>query len=81
MMVKLEMAIILHHMVLNFQWEPFEQDHPIAFPFVKFPKASPIEFTSFLPPQSIGIHEWEWIHKQLHHLYQSLHLTAMICCS
>uniref|UniRef100_A0A5K0Y8A2 Uncharacterized protein n=1 Tax=Nymphaea colorata TaxID=210225 RepID=A0A5K0Y8A2_9MAGN len=42
MMVKLEMAIILHHMVLNFQWMPFEQDHPIAFPFVEFPKGLPI---------------------------------------
>nr|VVW83057.1 unnamed protein product [Nymphaea colorata] len=41
MMVKVEMVIILHHMVLNFQWEPFEQDHPIAFPFVKFPKGLP----------------------------------------
>ncbi|XP_031493957.1 cytochrome P450 90B1 isoform X1 [Nymphaea colorata] len=41
-LAKLEMAIFLHHMVLNFQWEPFEQDHPLAFPFIEFPKGLPI---------------------------------------
>lgn len=42
-LAKLEMAVFLHHMVLDFHWEPAERDHPLAFPFVEFPKGLPIK--------------------------------------
>lgn len=41
-LAKLEMAVFLHHLVLNFHWEAAEPDHPLALPFVDFPKGLPI---------------------------------------
>ncbi|KAK1357573.1 Steroid 22-alpha-hydroxylase [Heracleum sosnowskyi] len=38
-LAKLEMAIFIHHLVLNFDWELLDpSDQPSAFPFVDFPK-------------------------------------------
>ncbi|XP_043709535.1 cytochrome P450 90B1-like [Telopea speciosissima] len=42
-LAKLEMAVFIHHLVLNFHWELAEPDHPLAFPFVDFPKGLPIK--------------------------------------
>nr|XP_028946987.1 cytochrome P450 90B1-like isoform X3 [Malus domestica] len=42
-LAKLEMAVFIHHLVLNFHWDladPFDQ--PLAFPFVDFQKGLPI---------------------------------------
>ncbi|KAL5752694.1 hypothetical protein ACOSP7_022891 [Xanthoceras sorbifolium] len=41
-LAKLEMAVFIHHLVLNFQWELAEPDQAYAFPFVDFPKGLPI---------------------------------------
>ncbi|ERN17490.1 cytochrome P450 90B1 isoform X1 [Amborella trichopoda] len=41
-LAKLEMAIFIHHLVLNFTWEVTEPDIPTAFPFIDFPKGLPI---------------------------------------
>ncbi|KAK6922724.1 Cytochrome P450 [Dillenia turbinata] len=41
-LAKLEMAIFIHHLVLNFHWELADQDAPLAFPFVDFPNGLPI---------------------------------------
>ncbi|KAJ4714423.1 Cytochrome P450 [Melia azedarach] len=41
-LAKLEMAVFIHHLVLNFQWELAEADQAFAFPFVDFPKGLPI---------------------------------------
>lgn len=40
---KLEMAVFLHHLVLNFHWELADSDQAFAFPFVDFPKGLPIK--------------------------------------
>ncbi|CAL4921643.1 unnamed protein product [Urochloa decumbens] len=37
-LAKLEMAIFLHHLVLNFRWELAEPDQAFVYPFVDFPK-------------------------------------------
>lgn len=43
-LAKLEMAIFIHHLVLNFHWELADHsDQPLAFPFVDFPKGLPIK--------------------------------------
>ncbi|KAJ4963621.1 hypothetical protein NE237_023560 [Protea cynaroides] len=42
-LAKLEMAIFIHHLVLNFHWELAEPDQALAFPFVDFPKGLPIK--------------------------------------
>ncbi|XP_043712435.1 cytochrome P450 90B1-like [Telopea speciosissima] len=42
-LAKLEMAVFIHHLVLNFHWELAEPDHALAFPFVDFPKGLPIK--------------------------------------
>ncbi|KAF9609448.1 hypothetical protein IFM89_016248 [Coptis chinensis] len=42
-LAKLEMAVFVHHLVLNYNWELAEQDQPLAFPFVEFPKGLPIK--------------------------------------
>ncbi|XP_077223647.1 cholesterol 22-monohydroxylase CYP90B52-like [Tasmannia lanceolata] len=39
---KLEIAVFVHHLVLNYRWELAEPDHAIAFPFVHFTKGLPI---------------------------------------
>lgn len=41
-LAKLEIAIFLHHMVLNFRWELAEPDQAFVYPFVDFPKGLPI---------------------------------------
>ncbi|KAK9285321.1 hypothetical protein L1049_024512 [Liquidambar formosana] len=41
-LAKLEMAVFIHHLVLNFHWELADMDHAYAFPFVDFPKGLPI---------------------------------------
>ena len=35
---RLEIAIFIHHLILNYQWHLFEDDHPLVHPFVDFPK-------------------------------------------
>ncbi|KAL5557275.1 hypothetical protein UlMin_039511 [Ulmus minor] len=42
-LAKLEMAVFIHHLVLNFDWELAENDQAFAFPFVDFPKGLPIK--------------------------------------
>ncbi|XP_031255013.1 cytochrome P450 90B1-like [Pistacia vera] len=41
-LAKLEMAVFIHHLVLNYHWELAEPDQAFAFPFVDFPKGLPI---------------------------------------
>ncbi|KAG8096896.1 hypothetical protein GUJ93_ZPchr0013g35547 [Zizania palustris] len=41
-LAKLEIAVFLHHLVLNFRWELAEPDQAFVFPFVDFPKGLPI---------------------------------------
>ncbi|XP_021680661.2 cholesterol 22-monohydroxylase CYP90B51 isoform X2 [Hevea brasiliensis] len=41
-LAKLEMAVFIHHLVLNYQWELADHDEAFAFPFVDFPKGLPI---------------------------------------
>lgn len=45
-LAKLEMAVFLHHLVLNYTWELAEPDHPLACPYVDFPKGLPIKVRS-----------------------------------
>ncbi|XP_042440856.1 cytochrome P450 90B2-like isoform X2 [Zingiber officinale] len=42
-LAKLELAVFLHHLVLSYRWELAEPDHPLAFPFIEFPKGLPIK--------------------------------------
>lgn len=43
-LAKLEMAIFIHHLVLNFHWELADDtDQAFAYPFVDFPKGLPIK--------------------------------------
>ncbi|KAM7250189.1 hypothetical protein ACFE04_022072 [Oxalis oulophora] len=43
-LAKLEMAVFIHHLVLNFNWELANGgDQAFAFPFVDFPKKLPIK--------------------------------------
>lgn len=42
-LAKLEMAVFIHHLILNFQWNlADETDQAYAYPFVDFPKGLPI---------------------------------------
>ncbi|XP_059643311.1 cholesterol 22-monohydroxylase CYP90B51-like [Cornus florida] len=41
-LAKLEMAVFIHHLVLNYHWELAVADQAFAFPFVDFPKGLPI---------------------------------------
>lgn len=41
-LAKLEMAVFIHYLVLNFRWELADMDEALAFPFVDFPKGLPI---------------------------------------
>ena len=45
-LAKLEMAVFIHHLILNYQWELADPDHPVAYPFVDFPKGLPIRVQS-----------------------------------
>lgn len=40
---RMEMAVFLHHLVINFNWELAEPDLPMAFPSLDFPKGLPIK--------------------------------------
>jgi steroid 22-alpha-hydroxylase len=42
-LAKLEIAVFLHHLVLNYRWELAEPDEAIAYPFVDFQKGLPIK--------------------------------------
>ncbi|KAK9129899.1 hypothetical protein Sjap_010386 [Stephania japonica] len=56
-LAKLEMAVFLHHLVLNYNWELAEPDHAIAFPFVEFRKGLPIKVQYFHPqPHKLDIY-------------------------
>lgn len=41
-LAKLEMAVFLHHLVINFRWESADTDQAFAFPYLDFPKGLPI---------------------------------------
>ncbi|RYQ80231.1 hypothetical protein Ahy_Scaffold1g106775 isoform E [Arachis hypogaea] len=41
-LAKLEMAVFIHHLVLNYQWELADSDQPYVYPFLDFPKGLPI---------------------------------------
>lgn len=41
-LAKLEMAVFIRHLVLNYHWELADMDQAFAFPFVDFPKGLPI---------------------------------------
>ncbi|RAL46572.1 hypothetical protein DM860_004851 [Cuscuta australis] len=41
-LAKLEMAVFLHHLVLNYDWKLAQPDEAFAFPFVDFPKGLPV---------------------------------------
>ncbi|KAL2348510.1 hypothetical protein Fmac_002510 [Flemingia macrophylla] len=41
-LAKLEMAVFIHHLILNYHWELADTDQPFAYPFVDFPKGLPI---------------------------------------
>ncbi|KAK7262849.1 hypothetical protein RJT34_30430 [Clitoria ternatea] len=40
---KLEMALFIHHLILNYHWELVGTDQPLAYPFVDFPKGLSIK--------------------------------------
>lgn len=42
-LAKLEIAVFLHHLVQRYQWELAENDYPVSFPFLGFPKGLPIK--------------------------------------
>lgn len=42
-LAKLEMAIFLHHIILNYELEIADhEDHPMCLPYVEYPKGLPI---------------------------------------
>ncbi|XP_042019450.1 cytochrome P450 90B1-like isoform X1 [Salvia splendens] len=49
-LAKMEMAVFIHHLVLNFEFALAESDEAFAFPFVDFPKGLPIAITHIHPP-------------------------------
>ncbi|XP_062216300.1 steroid (22S)-hydroxylase [Phragmites australis] len=50
-LAKLEMAVFLHHLVLNFRWELAEPDQAFVYPFVDFPKGLPIRVQRIAPEE------------------------------
>nr|A0A517FNB9.1 RecName: Full=Cholesterol 22-monohydroxylase CYP90B52; AltName: Full=Cytochrome P450 CYP90B52; Short=PpCYP90B52 [Paris polyphylla]QDS03627.1 cytochrome P450 CYP90B52 [Paris polyphylla] len=42
-LAKLEMAVFLHHLVLNYQWKLAEPEQAFAYPFLDFPKGLQIK--------------------------------------
>lgn len=42
-LAKMEIVVFLHHLVLNFDWEMAEPDHPLAYAFPEFEKGLPIK--------------------------------------
>lgn len=57
-LAKLEMAVFLHHLVLNFHWELAEIDQAFAYPFVDFPKGLPIRAQRLNFDESRLFSEW-----------------------
>ncbi|XP_057449392.1 cholesterol 22-monohydroxylase CYP90B51 [Lotus japonicus] len=46
-LAKLEMAVFIHHLILNYNWELVDDtDQAFAYPFVDFPKGLPIRVQS-----------------------------------
>lgn len=43
---RLQIAIFLHHLILNYNWKSAEHDEPVAAPSAKFPKGLPINVRS-----------------------------------
>ncbi|XP_019241807.1 PREDICTED: cytochrome P450 724B1-like [Nicotiana attenuata] len=37
-LAKLEAALFLHHLVINYRWTAKEDDHPMLYPYLEFPK-------------------------------------------
>ncbi|KAH6825492.1 Cytochrome P450 superfamily protein [Perilla frutescens var. hirtella] len=61
-LAKLEMAVFIHHLVLNFSFDLADSDQAFAFPFVDFPKGLPVFVTrrheisaSTHPPRARGL--------------------------
>ncbi|KAF6153875.1 hypothetical protein GIB67_001108 [Kingdonia uniflora] len=52
-LAKVETAFFLHHLVLNFRWEPKEVDTPMAYPYVEFLRGLPLEVERILVESSI----------------------------
>ncbi|KAH7674291.1 Cytochrome P450 B-class protein [Dioscorea alata] len=52
-LAKVETAVFLHHLVLNFRWKQEGEDCPIAHPFVEFPRALPLEIEPILMESSL----------------------------
>lgn len=47
---KLETAVFLHHLVLNFSWAPLiDTDRPMCFPFLDFKHGFPISIQPICP--------------------------------
>ncbi|XP_022640124.1 cytochrome P450 90B1 isoform X1 [Vigna radiata var. radiata] len=42
-LAKVEMAVFIHHLILNYDWELLEGDEPFVYPYVDFPKGLPIK--------------------------------------
>ncbi|XP_021757486.1 cytochrome P450 90B1-like [Chenopodium quinoa] len=42
-LARTEMAIFIHHLVINFDWKVTEKDQAFVYPFVEFPKGLPIQ--------------------------------------
>lgn len=42
-LAKMEIAVFLHHLVLNYDWEIAEPDEPLAYAFPEFAKGLPIK--------------------------------------
>ncbi|KAJ0965274.1 hypothetical protein J5N97_026412 [Dioscorea zingiberensis] len=42
-LAKVEVAFFLHHLVLNFRWKQEGEDCPMAYPYVEFTRALPLE--------------------------------------
>ncbi|OAY63761.1 Cytochrome P450 90B1 [Ananas comosus] len=41
-LARVELSIFLHNLILNYDWESVEPDHPVSIPLVSFPKDLPI---------------------------------------
>ncbi|KAL6867556.1 hypothetical protein ACP4OV_015580 [Aristida adscensionis] len=52
-LAKLEIAVFLHHLVLNFRWELAEPDQAFVYPFVDFPKGLPIRVQRIADEQEL----------------------------
>ncbi|XP_074294303.1 cholesterol 22-monohydroxylase CYP90B51-like [Silene latifolia] len=50
-LAKLEMAIFIRHLVLNFNWQLADKDQAFAYPYVEFPKGLPITVQRLNPQQ------------------------------